>query len=189
MGQNFNFERIWNILHKKFAHVIKRPWIEKQETATSLQEFTACRLIPLDEKSGLRPIGVGEVLRRIAGKVIIINFKRDIADAAGSLQLSAGQEVGARTPIYTMWDMFANEDTEAALLIDAKNAFNSISLKVMLHNLNFLCPIIKTYITNYYIKEAKLFITGVVQKKENSEWSKSYGGVRIRSFTINSLSS
>ena len=65
--------------------------------------------------------------------------------------------------------MFANEDTEAALLIDAKNAFNSISLKVMLHNLNFLCPIIKTYITNYYIKEAKLFIIGVVQKKENSE--------------------
>ena len=189
MGQNFNFEKIWNILHKKFAHVIKRPWIEKQETATSLQEFTACRLIPLDEKSGLRPIGVGEVLRRIAGKVIIINFKRDITDAAGSLQLSAGQEVGARTPIYTMWDMFANEDTEAALLIDAKNAFNSISLKVMLHNLNFLCPIIKTYITNYYIKEAKLFIIGVVQKKENSGWSKSYGGVRIRSFTINSLSS
>ena len=102
MEQNFNFERIWNILHKKFAHVIKRPWIEKHETATSLQEFTACRLIPLDEKSGLRPIGVREVLRRIAGKVIIINFKRDIADAAGSLQLSAGQEVGARTPIYTM---------------------------------------------------------------------------------------
>ena len=75
MGQNLNFKGTWNILHKKSAHVIKRLWIEEQETATSLQEFTACRLIPLDEKSGLRPIGVGKVLRRIAGKVIIINFK------------------------------------------------------------------------------------------------------------------
>ena len=49
-----------------------------------------------------------------------------------------------------MRDIFANEDTEAVLLIDAENAFNSINLKVML-NLNFICPIITTFITNCYI--------------------------------------
>ena len=30
--------------------------------------FLACRLIPLNKNQGLRPIGVGEILRRIAGK-------------------------------------------------------------------------------------------------------------------------
>ena len=30
----------------------------------------------------------------------------------------------------------------------------------MLHNLNFICPIITTYITNCYITPARLFIIG-----------------------------
>ena len=59
-----------------------------------------------------------------------------------------------------MRDIFANEDTEADLLIDTENAFNTISRKVMLHNLNFICPIITTYITNCYIAPARLFIIG-----------------------------
>ena len=33
------------------------------------------------------------------------------------------------------------------LLTDAENAFISISRKVMLHNLKFICPIIATYIS------------------------------------------
>ena len=37
----------------------------------SLEAFLACRLIPLDKNPGLRPIGVGEILRRIAGKALL----------------------------------------------------------------------------------------------------------------------
>ena len=118
-------------LRKTFAQVMKKLCIEELESTTSLEGFTACRLIPLDKKPGLRPIVVGEVLRRIAGKVIMI-FKKDITDAAGPLQLSAGQEAGAEAAIHPMRDIFANEDTEAFLLIDAENAFNYISRKVML---------------------------------------------------------
>ena len=103
--------------------------IEELETTTSLEAFTAFTLIPFDKKHGLRPIGVREVLQRIAGKVIMMIFKKDITDAAGPLQLNAGQEAGAEAAIHTMQNIFANEDTEDVFLIDVENAFNSINRK------------------------------------------------------------
>ena len=72
-----------------------------------------------------------------------------------------------------MRDIFENEDTEAALLTDAENAFSSINRKVMLHNLNFICPIITTYVTNCYITPARLFIIdgGEILSKEGTTQS------------------
>ena len=35
-----------------------------------LEGYTSCKLIPLDKNPGIRPTGVGEVLRRIVGKEI-----------------------------------------------------------------------------------------------------------------------
>ena len=54
----------------------------------------------------------------------------------------------------------SEENTEAVLLIDAENAFNSINRKVMLHNMKFLCPLISTYISNCYAAPARLLIFG-----------------------------
>ena len=57
---------------------------------SSIEAYTACRLIPLKKvPSGIRPIGIGEVLRRIIGKAIIAEIKPDIMTSAGSLQLCA----------------------------------------------------------------------------------------------------
>ena len=62
-------------LRKAFAEIVKKICIKKTEInvetiETSLEAFLACRLIPLDKNPGLRPIGIGKVLRRIAGKVV-----------------------------------------------------------------------------------------------------------------------
>ena len=114
-------------LRKTFAQLIKKLCIEELGTTTSFGAFTACILIPLDKKPGLRPLGVGEVLKRITEKVIMMIFKKDITDAAGPLQLSAGQEARAEAAIHAIRHIFANEDTEAVLLIDTENAFNSIN--------------------------------------------------------------
>ena len=70
------------------------------------------------------------------------------------------QEAGAEAAIHGIQDIFENEDTAAILLIDVENAFISINRKVMLRNLNFICPLITTYITNCYITPARLFIIG-----------------------------
>ena len=69
-------------LCKAFAEVIKKMCTTKEET-TSLEAFLACRLIPLDKNPGLRPIGVGDILRRIAGKVVIGALKNGIISSVG----------------------------------------------------------------------------------------------------------
>ena len=111
----------------------------------SLEAFIASRFIPLNINPGLRPIGVGEVLRRIAGKAVMNILKEDVMHAAGSLQVCAGQEAGAEAAIRAMYDIYNDEDSEGVLLVDAENAFNSINRNVMLYNISVLCPIILTY--------------------------------------------
>ena len=51
-----------------------------------LAAFLACRLIPLDKQSGVRPIGIGEALRQVIRKSVIKLLRKDIK-TAGSLQL------------------------------------------------------------------------------------------------------
>ena len=97
-------------------------------------------------------------------------FRKDIIDATGPLQLSAGQVAGAEEAMLAIQDIFAYKDTKAVFLIEIENAFNSINRRVMLHNLNFICPIITTYTTNCYIKPARLFIIseGEILSKEGA---------------------
>ena len=65
-------------------------FLEEIRNAESLELFVACRLIPLDKRAGLRPVGVGEVLRRIAEKAAMTVLKKDVLQAAGLLQLYGG---------------------------------------------------------------------------------------------------
>ena len=115
--------------------------------ASSLEAFLACRLIPLDKNPGLRPIGVGEILKRIVGKVVVSSTRNDITDSVGSLQLCAGHEAGCKSRIHAMNNISQGKQTEAVLLIDAPNAFNAVNRKEFLHNINIICPSIAKLFT------------------------------------------
>ena len=96
--------------------------IINNETNT-LEAYIACRLIPLENQpSGIRPIGIGEVLRRIVGKAIVTEIKGDIMECAGSLQLCAGQKAGCEAAAHAMKEIFEEEGTDAVLFVDASNA-------------------------------------------------------------------
>ena len=103
----------------------------------TLEVLVACRLIALD-KPGVRPIGIGDVARCIAGKAILTVTGRDIQDAAGTLQLCAGQECGIEAAIHAMHDVYREEDADAILLADASNAFNRLSREACLRNIHHL---------------------------------------------------
>ena len=146
-------------LRKTFAEVIKKLCTEIDENNT-IEAFLANRLIPLDKNPGLRPIGVGEVLRRIAGKVIVSVLKEDVMKTTGSLQVCAGQEAGIEAAIHTMNKMYDDENTEAVLLVDAKNAFNSLNRESFLHNITYLCPPLSIFVRNCYSLPSRLFMIG-----------------------------
>ena len=92
---------------------------------SGLDALNACRLIPLDKMPGVRPIGVGEVAKRILGKAILKIVKEDIQRVVGPLQMCAGYENGVEVASLAMQAVFGQDSTEAVLLVDAENAFNS----------------------------------------------------------------
>ena len=64
----------------------------------SIKPLTSCRLIALDKCPGVRPIGIGEVSRRIMSKAILSVIKSDILEAVGSRQYVWVRNRAARLP-------------------------------------------------------------------------------------------
>ena len=89
----------------------------------------------------------------------MILLKKDVLQAEGLLQLCGGQADGPEPATHAM-HVFIDDNTEGVLLIAGENAFNSINLKAMLCILEFVCPVIATYISNCYMCPARLFIIG-----------------------------
>ena len=130
------------------------------EDPESISALMSCRLIPLDKCPGIRPIGIGEVLRRIIGKAVVSILKPDILNSTGYTQLCAGQEAGCEVAVHCVNDLFQSDENHGFIQIDASNAFNSINRNILLSNIKIVCPEIATYIINCYIRPARLFVMG-----------------------------
>jgi len=81
----------------------------------------------------------------------------DIQLAAGVMQTCAAD---AGAAIHAMKNLFEKEVTEAVILIDANNAFNTINCQAALHNINILCPSFSTILQYIYGLPIRLFIAG-----------------------------
>ena len=139
------------------ATVAKKLCVEPDQTK-SLEAFLASRLIPLDKNPGLRPIEIGKFIKRIIGKSVVHTLKEDIIRSVGNLEVCAGHESGCEAAIHAMSQIFNKEDSEAALLIDASNAFNAVNRKLFLHNVSVICPEIAVFVRNCYSLPSRLFM-------------------------------
>ena len=125
-----------------------------------ISPLLACRLIALDKCPGVRPIGICETPRRIIAKAVLFATKGDLMDAAGTKQLCAGQTAGIEAAVHAMRSIFSKEDTEAILLVDASNAFNSLNRQVALRNARHLCPSLASILINTYREPSELLVDG-----------------------------
>ena len=117
------------------------------------------RLVALKKQdNGIRPVGVGEALRRIVGKSVGKVTKLDVQLASGLLQTCSGIESGIEAAIHAMARTWENEECEAVLLIDAENAFNSLNRAAALHNVSRRCPQLSKYLQNSYRQPSKMHL-------------------------------
>ena len=140
------------------------PWQE-------IRALMANRLIALDKCPGVRPVGIGEALRRILGKVMVMVTRYEVEEVAGVAQLCAGVRSGIEGAIHTMSDLFDDNKMEGwgVLLVDARNAFNSVNRVAILWNARILWPRCSRFIFNTYRGWAPLVIAGgksIVYSKE-----------------------
>ena len=94
--------------------------------------------------------------------------------------------------LFMSWEIYADVDTDAVLLIDAENAFNSIILKLMVHNLKFIYPH-HCYLQNQLVCQSIKVIhcrweRDTFQWGDNSGLPNSYESICIRHSTINRIS-
>ena len=126
---------------------------------TILKPFTACRLVPLDKRPhGVRPIGIGEVLRRIVGKAVMRVLHDEMATCNAPIQVCAGIPGGVEAAVHATRRIYAEPETEAIILVDAENAFNSLNRNAALSNIKIVCPALATYIINSYREPANLYV-------------------------------
>ncbi len=95
-------------------------------------------------------------------KAILTITRQDIQETTGSVQLCAGQISGIEAAVHAVTTLFQKDDTEAILLVDASNAFNTLNRLVALHNIRRLCPPLATVLINTYRAPTELFVDGDV---------------------------
>ena len=84
----------------------------------TIEPVLASRLIPLDKRNeDVRPIGSGEVIRRITAKCVTKVTNQVIIEASSSLQVCVGSKSGSEAVIHAMHNIFEANSTDAVLLI------------------------------------------------------------------------
>ena len=87
-------------------------------------------------------------------------LSNDIQEAAGPLQVCAGHLSGCEAAVHAMHQVFQTSSTEAVMLVDACNAFNSLNRETALRNIQHLCPPLAKILINTYREDVHLFIDG-----------------------------
>ena len=98
-----------------YVKLTKKLCIEEIDNL-SLSSLMASRLLPLNKNPGLRPIGVGEVLRRLMGKVMMNTFSEDVTTASSDAQM-CGRSSGSEVAIHAMRRMFQHENSDTIIII------------------------------------------------------------------------
>jgi hypothetical protein len=123
-----------------------------------ISALMANRLIALDKCPGVRPIGIGECLRRILGKCIVLVTGPDVEEICNSAQLCSGVQAGIEGAVHSMGDLFTANASKGwgMLLVDASNAFNSINRMSALMNARAMWPRCSRFLFNTYRGHATL---------------------------------
>lgn len=121
------------------------------------------RLVALDKCPGIRPIGIGELWRRLISKCFLKVAGQEAKEACGTDQLCAGLEAGVEGAVHAMtaiWRSMEEEESIGVVLVDARNAFNELNREVMLWVIRHEWPQGARFVFNCYRHWAILLVRG-----------------------------
>jgi hypothetical protein len=87
-----------------------------------------------------------------------------------------------------MREIISSDETEAVLLVDASNAFNTINRQAALHNIGIICPSLSRVLNNTYQAPVRLFVTGGAEI-ESSEGITQGDSLAMAMYALNESSS
>ena len=120
-------------LSRQLANTIL-PW-------NDIRALVSNHLTALDKCPGIRPIGIGETLRRIIGKAIYSAMCGGIESLCGADQLYGGVKSGIDGAIDAMNEMYSQNCTSddwGVLLVDASNAL-TVSTLLLCYRMHAYC--------------------------------------------------
>ena len=151
-------------LRKRIASMVE--WLANEYSPwAAYRAMTWSKLVGLDKWPGVRPIGIGDIIRRLLCKVMLIVMGKEATRACGTDQLCSGLEAGIEGGIHHMrslWDEHDKEedDTWGVLLIDARNAFNEGNRKMMMWVARHEWPSGSRFLFNIYKHHSVLVMRG-----------------------------
>ena len=93
---------------------------------------------------GIRPIAVGNVLRRLAGKIVSCRVIEAMGTLVRPAQLGYGTRGGAEAAVHSTRAFLGEmEETKVILKLDFRNAFNTVHRDAMLHA-------VRTHLPDYF---------------------------------------
>ena len=106
------------------------------------EALASARLIPIGKKGGgVRPIAVGDTLRRLAGKLLLSRYQDEVIGKLAPEQMGVGVKRGAESIIHRLRSWCARAPPDHILLqLDFRNAFNLLLRAGMLQAIKDLCP-------------------------------------------------
>ena len=107
----------------------------------------ASRTIPILKKDGsCRPVGIGDVLRRVCLKPIERHHHEKVINAC-KYQYGNGQALGSESIIHALNQARTNDARTCILVVDATNAFNVVNRATALDSIYQRTP--ELYLTSY----------------------------------------
>ena len=122
--------------------------------------FFGASLIALSKKDGgVRPIAIGNTLRRLAGKCCMLKLSQQLPSTFQPHQLGVGTTSGAEAVVHACRNFFgdAGSTNKVLLKIDFKNAFNTIRRDCVLQKVFESFPQIYFFVYQAYATPSNLF--------------------------------
>jgi hypothetical protein len=143
---------IVNVLARGEAPQEVRPWI------------SGASLIAIPKTSGdLRPVAVGETLRRLTAKALCADVVAETRELLEPMQVGVGTPGGAEAIVHVarQWLHRHQDDRQRILVtLDLENAFNSLDRSAFLAAVRRVCPRVVPWVDFCYREPSHLLLGG-----------------------------